>query len=107
MLRRLDISYCVEGAAGCVHREGKVSSTRRELDSWIGTLPQPRMSAMEATIFTGWIYDHLLPHADKVNAIWSGSVLWPVQPRILPCERSVVVVAAEPDVCAAAVINLD
>ena len=127
-MRRLDISYCVEGAAGCVHREGKVSSTRRELDSWIGTLPQPRMSAMEATIFTGWIYDHLLPHADKVkvahplmlraiatakrkndkiDAIWSGSVLWPVQPRILPCERNVVVVAAEPDVCAAAVINLD
>jgi hypothetical protein len=26
-----------------------------------------RMIAMEATIFTGWIYDHLLPHADKVK----------------------------------------
>ena len=25
------------------------------------------MIAMEATIFTGWIYDHLLPHADKVK----------------------------------------
>jgi hypothetical protein len=23
--------------------------------------------AMEATIFTGWIYDHVLPHADQVN----------------------------------------
>jgi hypothetical protein len=23
--------------------------------------------AMEATIFTGWIYDHLLPHAEKVK----------------------------------------
>jgi hypothetical protein len=22
---------------------------------------------MEATIFTGWIYDHLLPHAEKVK----------------------------------------
>ena len=34
---------------------------------WIRTMPQPRMIAMEATIFTGWIYDHLLPHAEKVK----------------------------------------
>jgi len=52
------ISYCVKDAAGCVHQEGRIGSTRRELDAWIGTLPQPRMIAMEATIFTGWIYDH-------------------------------------------------
>jgi transposase len=61
------ISYCVKDAAGHVHSEGKIGSTRRELDAWIRTLPQPRMIAMEATIFTGWIYDHLLPHAEKVK----------------------------------------
>ena len=61
------ISYCVKDAAGRVHMEGKIGSTRRELDSWIKTLPQPRTIAMEATIFTGWIYDHLLPHAEKVK----------------------------------------
>ena len=61
------ISYCVKDAAGHVHREGKIGSTRRELDAWIQTLPQPRMMAMEATIFTSWIYDYLLPHAEKVK----------------------------------------
>ena len=64
------ISYCVKDAAGRVHHEGKIGSTRRELDGWIRTMPQPRMIAMEATkatIFTGWIYDHLLPHAEKVK----------------------------------------
>src|SRR5258707_5306674 len=61
------ISYCVKDAAGQVLQEGKVGSTRRELDCWIKTLPQPRTIAMEATIFTGWIYDHLLPHAEKVK----------------------------------------
>jgi transposase len=61
------ISYCVKDAAGHVHREGKIGSTRRELDAWIQTLPQPPMMAMEATIFTGWIYDYLLPHAEKVK----------------------------------------
>ncbi len=61
------ISYCVKDAAGQVHSEGKMGSSRGELDAWIKTLPQPRMIAMEATIFTGWIYDHLLPHAEKVK----------------------------------------
>jgi hypothetical protein len=61
------ISFCVKDAAGCVHGEGKIGSTRRELDAWVRTLPQPRMIAMEATIFTGWIYDYLLPHAEKVK----------------------------------------
>jgi len=61
------ISYCVKDAAGRVHQEGKIGSTRRELDAWVRTLPQPRTMAMEATIFTGWIYDHLLPHAEAVK----------------------------------------
>ncbi len=61
------ISYCLKDVAGHVHREGKIGSTRRELDAWIKTLPQPRMITIEATIFTGWIYDHLLPHVEKVK----------------------------------------
>jgi len=60
------ISYCVKDAAGQVHREGKIGSTRRELDAWIKTLPQPRTIAMEATIFTGWIYYHLLLHRIRI-----------------------------------------
>src|ERR1700760_1442142 len=66
-IHKKTISFCVKDAAGYVHREGKIRSSRPELDAWIRTLPQPRMMAMEATIFTGWIYDHLLPHAEKVK----------------------------------------
>jgi transposase len=61
------ISFCVKDAAGHVQQEGKIGSTRSELDCWLKTLPQPRTIAMEATIFTGWIYDHLLPHAETVK----------------------------------------
>jgi len=57
----------VKDVAGRVHGEGKIGSTRRELDQWVRTLPQPRTMAMEATIFTGWIYDYLLPHAESVK----------------------------------------
>src|SRR6516225_4018381 len=65
--RKKTISYCVKDASGQVQREGTIGATRRELDIWIQTLPQPRIMAMEATIFTGWIYDHLLPHAEHVK----------------------------------------
>src|SRR6266851_1622872 len=41
--------------------------TRLELDMWMKTLPQPWTVAMEATIFTAWIYDHLQPHAAAVK----------------------------------------
>src|SRR5579859_4708588 len=61
------ISYCVKDAAGCVLQEGKIGSSRRELDGLVEAMPQPRTIAMEATIFTGWIYDHLLPHAEAVK----------------------------------------
>jgi hypothetical protein len=27
------------------------------------TLPRPWTAAMEGTVFSGWIYDHLKPHA--------------------------------------------
>src|SRR5215831_5966391 len=56
------ISYCVKDASGRVHQEGKIGATQLELGGWMKTLPQPWTGAMEATIFTGWIYDYLLPH---------------------------------------------
>src|SRR3989442_15766765 len=61
------ISYCVKDASGRVHQEGKLGATRRELDIWMRALPQPWTVAMEATIFTGWIYDHLKAHAAEVK----------------------------------------
>src|SRR5260370_37670781 len=61
------ISYCVKDASGEIYGEGKIGATRCDLDCWLKALPQPRMIAMEATIFTGWIYDHLLPHAEQIK----------------------------------------
>ena len=57
------ISYCVKDGSGRVHAEGTISATRMDLDRWMAALPQPWTAAMEATVFTGWIYDHLKPHA--------------------------------------------
>ena len=61
------ISYCVKEVSGQIHAEGTLQATRAELDNWMQTLPQPWTAAMEATIFTGWIYDHLLPRAAELK----------------------------------------
>src|SRR3989454_8205450 len=59
--------FCRKESSGQVHQEGQVGATRWELEGWMKNLPQPWTGAMEATIFTGWIYDHLLPHAQQVK----------------------------------------
>src|SRR4051794_114476 len=61
------ISYCIKDASGRIQGQGTIPATRTELDRWMKTLSQPWAVAMEATIFTGWIYDHLLPHAAQVK----------------------------------------
>src|SRR5947209_3681896 len=66
-VHKKSISYCVKDASGQIHQQGKAGATRWELDMWMKTLPQPWTAAMEATIFTGWIYDHLRPHAAAVK----------------------------------------
>ena len=61
------ISYCVKDSSGKVHSEGSLPATRFDLDCWMKTLPEPWSAAMEATMFTGWIYDHLKPHASALK----------------------------------------
>jgi transposase len=61
------IDYCVKDGSGHIHAAGSLRATRLELDMWMKTLPQPWTAAMEATIFTAWIYDHLQPHAAAVK----------------------------------------
>jgi transposase len=57
------ISYCVKDGSGTIHSERTIPAVCFDLYRWMKTLPQPWTAAMEATVFTGWIYDHLKPHA--------------------------------------------
>ena len=61
------ISYCVKDVGGRIHVEGWIPATRFDLDRWMKTLPQPWSAALEATMFSGWIYDHLKPHAAELK----------------------------------------
>jgi transposase len=61
------ISYCVKEGGGRVFAEGWIPATRFDLDRWMKRLPQPWSAALEATMFSGWIYDHLKPHATALK----------------------------------------
>jgi transposase len=52
----------VKDSSGKIYAEGWIPATRHDLDCWMKNLPQPWSVAMEATMFSGWIYDHLKAH---------------------------------------------
>lgn len=61
------IAYCAMDGAGNIALEGKVKATREALDEWMKTLPCPWRGAMEATMFSHWIFGHLRPHAEQLK----------------------------------------
>lgn len=61
------IAYCIKTLSGDAMDQGTIPATRKALNDWMAKLPQPWAVAMEATMFTGWIYDYLKPHAFKIT----------------------------------------
>src|SRR5712691_11312394 len=59
-IHKKSISCCVRQADGTIIQESTITATRHALDEWVRRLPQPWTAGMEATLFTGWIYDHLV-----------------------------------------------
>jgi len=62
-IHKKTISYCVKKIDGTMVQQGKIAAERKSLSRWMEGLPGPWCGAMEATIFTGWVYDFLKPHA--------------------------------------------
>ena len=61
------IAYCVKTPGGQIRDQGVIPATRPALDAWVARRKQPWVGAMEATLFTGWIYDYLAPHARELK----------------------------------------
>jgi len=61
------ISYCVNTADGQMVEENGPIAERRTLRKWASQRPQPWRGAMEATLFSGWVYDTLKPYAAQLD----------------------------------------
>ena len=62
-LHKKIIAYCIKTDSGITVIRGTVVATRSALLKWVKSLPEPWVAAMEATLFTGWVYDFLRPYA--------------------------------------------
>ena len=61
------ISFCVKTAAGEIVEEGVVLAQRPALQQWAVARPQAWRGALEATLFSGWIYDTLKPYGERLE----------------------------------------
>jgi transposase len=66
-VHKKSISYCVKTADGKIIEEGKLRATRQVLREWAQKRQEPWHGAMEATLFSGWIYDALKPFAAELQ----------------------------------------
>ena len=66
-VHKKSISYCVKLADGKIVEEGKLRATHEALRQWAAKRTEPWHGAMEATLFSGWIYDTLKPFAAELQ----------------------------------------
>src|SRR6516164_2597932 len=69
-VHKKSISFCAKAQDGRILDEGTIPARRAELSSWAQARPRPWVGAMEATLFTGWIYDHLRPFAQELKVAY-------------------------------------
>lgn len=67
-LHKKTVVYCAKAADGTVRDQGSIPATRSELRGWATQRPRPWQGAMEATLFTGWVYDTLTPYPERLEA---------------------------------------
>jgi transposase len=66
-VHKKSVSYCVKAAAGRILEEGKLRATHQALRQWAQERQETWHGAMEATLFSGWIYDTLKPYAGELQ----------------------------------------
>ena len=66
-VHKKSISYCVKTADGKIIEEGKLRATHGVLREWAQKRREPWRGAMEATLFSSWIYDALKPFAAELQ----------------------------------------
>ena len=66
-VHKKSISYCVKTADGTILEEDRLPARRAILRAWASQRTEPWHGAMEATLFSGWIYDTLQPFAAELQ----------------------------------------
>jgi len=57
----------VKDSTGRTIQRQTIRARRESLREWASGVPGPFMATFEATLFTGWVYDEMIRHAEKVR----------------------------------------
>ena len=66
-IHKKTITYCVKRFDGVLVKQGTIAAERKALLKWLSEIPGCWIGGMEATMFTGWVYDFLKPHAVELK----------------------------------------
>ena len=66
-IHKKTISYCLREADGTISQEGTIAATRPALAILMEGLPRPWVAALEATMFSAWIYDEIRARGGSVK----------------------------------------
>ena len=66
-VHKKSIAFVIKTYAGELVGRGQVAAHRPTLTAWAQQLPRPWVGALEATMFTGWIYDCLRGFAQRLE----------------------------------------
>lgn len=61
------INFCIKTSDGQIQSEGRLLAQRATLRKWASQQSEQWRGAMEATLFSGWIYDTLKPFAAQLD----------------------------------------
>ena len=60
-IHKKTIQLCVKRSDGELVEEQTLAANRNTVEQWAQSRNRPWVGAMEATLFTGWVYDVLRP----------------------------------------------
>jgi transposase len=66
-IHKRTIAYCATTSGGTVKLEGEIPSTRAAIRDLAGKIGTRWVGAMEATIFTGWVYDEFMKYGHRLR----------------------------------------
>jgi transposase len=61
------ISVMIKDQLGNVQEKTKIKSKKNDIINWAKNAPSPLSVVLEATLFTGWIYDVLIHYVDNIT----------------------------------------
>ncbi len=66
-IHKKSIPFVIKTKEGELVRQGRVEATHPALTAWAVAIDRPWIGALEATMFSGWVYDELRPRAQRLD----------------------------------------